>query len=110
MNIEDLDYPLFETTDEEKEVLRKALVELDKPNSRSLLCHLVRDIVGVEFVNYPLLDKIMKALDRTGSLFLYLTRNMEVYQPQYIQFEKIYKIEPRDIRKIWIKLLLEYKG
>lgn len=95
MNLHELNYPMFETTDEEKELLRKASDLLTLKNNDYFLCCVLNDFMEGTAVQ----DLIAKIQDK---VYHTLTTYLDVYLPE--EQDKV------NIRKIWIEKLLNYTG
>jgi len=97
LNLDDLPYPMFETTEQEKVWLQLVSPQLSAKNSDYYLCCILNDVLGEDVV-VDLVDKVQSSLDDCLSLVSYLGAF-------YISnSEKVL------LRQIWIRKLLEYKG
>jgi len=89
INLENLPYPMFETTEEEKEELRIALF-----GGYTHLCNRT-DMGSLKF-------KIIKAITPSSTLEGYFGRNGG--------FSYYFEDHGREVRNIWINKLIAYKG
>lgn len=96
-DLESLPYPMFTTTEGEKECLRKALPHISYKNYNYYLCVIVDEIVGGEHAT-ELVDKITWAVSYQSSTLC--------TKLQFFPEEK----DMAEMRRIWIRKLLEYTG
>lgn len=96
--LESLKYPMFETTEQEKELLREARKFISAENSRYFLCRILRFQVKPACAYGDLILKIREKLGTEHTLTKYLGLS-------YLDSE-----ECAELRRIWIDKLLEYKG
>jgi hypothetical protein len=95
VSLEDLPYPMFKTTRGEKSLLKMAL----ESNKSIYLC------IRLAYLSLPtssLRNKIEISLNK-GSLFTYLYRDKNIP----LSYDKH---NTSELRNIWIRKLLEYKG
>ena len=91
IDLESLPYPMFTTTEEEKECLRAVSHNLN--GSKYFLCNLV-----IACSMWGLVDKIVHSLEGNSHLSGYLD-----YYPDNHD-------DMAEMRRIWIRKLLEYTG
>jgi len=100
INLEDLPYPMFETTEEEKEELREVL-KVYPIGGSSWLC---------DYTEGSLRLKIQKSLEDIEHAFI----TGYVYEQAQLEFEMSYDTflyqYRYEVRKIWINKLLAYEG
>lgn len=104
MKMEDLKFPLFETTEEEKDVLRKAKELITADNF--YLCHILEDMEEFELIN-----TVQSSLETSGSTIISSLSSLNV--SKYFDFWDWYKAsEENDVlaRKVWVDKLLAYSG
>ena len=101
IDLESLPYPMFETTEEEKGWLRVVYPLLTGKDNNYYLCCALDDTFGYDLVK-ELLDKILSSLD--GCLSLTSHFGQFGYH-----FQFTFKARA-ELRKIWIRKLLEYTG
>jgi len=89
ISLQDLPFPMFETTEEEKEELRDALF-----SQKTHLCNRI-DMQSLKF-------KIREVLNGMSTLEGYFDRNGD--------FPYFFEDHGHEVRNIWIKKLLAYKG
>ena len=91
--LENLPYPMFKTNWYEKRILNKALNETNS----TYLCHRIKYEVR-PFFNTDLIEKVQKCSE--GQLASKLATTVEM----------MYQINTAELRNIWIRKLLAYKG
>ena len=102
IDLESLPYPMFETTGEEKEVLREALLLISEYRYSYFLCLIVEHRTSLD-CRAELRTKIENSL-KEGS---------EYEAPTLDEFFGLVDVTPTmmaDLRRIWIRKLLEYTG
>lgn len=98
MDIINLPYPMFETTEQEKKLLRKAELHIaDTSKDMLWLCNALSE-VSTYTENARLKNKISASIHGRSSLLYHLNITVES------------EIEARYIRRVWITKLLNYKG
>lgn len=100
--LESLPYPMFTTTEGEKECLRKALPYISCKDCDYYLCVIVDEIVGGEHAA-ELVDKITWAVSSQG---VYQQSSTLCNKLEFFPEEK----DMAEMRRIWIRKLLEYTG
>ena len=97
LDLETLPYPMFKTNWYEKRILRKAL----KYNESEYLCVRILHVKPM-FRRYSFIDKVHRSCG--GLLTRHIRLNTPGLSPKWTGVEEI------ELRKIWIRKLLEYKG
>lgn len=97
LNLDDLPYPMFETTEEEKGWLEQVYPLLTAHNSDQYLCCILDDTFGMDIVG-DLIGKVQSSLGGCLSLVSYLG-----------VFDLSWGARA-DLRRVWIRKLLEYTG
>lgn len=97
IDLENLPYPMFVTTDEEKVYLTQALNYLSKEPSTYFLCSILRGMG-----TYELVGKISNSLGSYNNIFSYFEELPE-NSPAYGDYSFWV-----NLRIIWIKKLLAY--
>jgi hypothetical protein len=102
INLENLHYPMFETTEEEKEELREVLKIYPNAYSGAWLC---------QYVGNSLQIKIGESLIATDhafiSSYIYDQIQSDSLGIGYETFLELYKYE---VRIVWINKLIDYEG
>lgn len=97
--LESLPYPMFETTEEEKECLKLALQLISDYARSHFLCIIVQYDVGMDCGN-ELRDKIEDTLGGYGGKTLDTFLGLSGLKPT----------EMAELRRIWIRKLLAHKS
>jgi hypothetical protein len=97
IDLESLPYPMFTTTEEEKECLREAYHFIKVYNADFFLCLILKDIVG-GMASHKITDKIQKIFGYDGTLNSYLEQGGVDFR------------QSAEMRRIWIRKLLKYTG
>jgi hypothetical protein len=95
--LENLPYPMFETTEEEKECLRMALGFITEENYNYFLCHILDYEVG-EDIACGLKGKVFGSVKKHFTLSDYLGLGHNKDDALHAE-----------LRRIWIRKLLAYK-
>lgn len=104
MRMEDLKFPLFETTEEEKDVLRKAKELIRKDNF--YLCHILEDMEEFELIN-----TVQFSLENSSSTLIANLSNInDSYHFDFWDWYKASEENDALARKVWIDKLLAYNG
>lgn len=96
--LESLPYPMFETTDEEKECLITALGLISDRDFNYFLCNILDYDVGGD-IAYGLKGKVFGSVKEDSTLSDYLGLG-------YNEDDALHA----ELRRIWIRNLLAYKG
>ena len=97
VSLEHLPYPMFETTEEEKECLLLAMRFIKEEDHNYFLCHILEYDVG-GYIAYGLREELSSSIGLHFTLSDYLGLG-----------ENINDTIHAEIRRIWIRKLLEYK-